>query len=256
MRAKQRVLFRKRAKNREGKKVISGSRHSFVFIRAAFLGAVLVATTQCSSARGEHWRVVGQISGAMPIEFVEVDKASAQDGAVYKDAVSALCPDGSHCDQIAFYLPGDPVPPNSDDPTFFRAGGFKPYPAIAIYTGGEFTKWDCDRAGSKDAPVSALCGEVGVQYDAVEKLAARVSWTRNCHAPATQDEQLVHQFIGQVPDKERAAEYEKAYTQLALDPSGPDDPRDCDRLAPRIEREAKEARQVLQRQMSSPSRQP
>lgn len=199
--------------------------------------------------------MVGRISGAMPIKFVEVDKASAQDGAVYKNAVSALCPDGSRCDQIAFYLPGDPVPPSSDDPTFFQAGGFKPYPATVIYSDGEFTKWDCNRAGSKDAPVSALCGDIREQYESVEKLAARVSWTRNCHAPATQDEQLVRQFIAQVADKERAAEYEKAYTQLALDPSGPDDPKDCDLLAPRIEREAKEARRVLQRQMSSQSRQ-
>lgn len=232
-----------------------GRLNSLMNGRAALLGAALLATTQCSNppTQGEHWRVLSHVSGALPITFVEVDKASAQDGAVYKDAVSALCSGSSKCDQIAFYLPGDSVPPDTDDPTFFQGGGFKPYPAIAIYTDGEFTKWDCDRAGSKDAPVTALCGEVKVQFDAIQSLAARVSWTKNCHEPATQDEQLVRQFIMRVTDKARAAEYEKAYTDLADDSSGPDDPSDCARLAPRIEREAKEARRVLQREMSSPS---
>lgn len=223
----------------------------FVLGRMAFLAACLLATTQCSSARGEHWRVVGQISGAMPIEFVEVDKASAQDVAVYKDAVSALCPDGSHCDQIAFYLPGDPVPPNSDDPTFFRAGGFKPYPAIVIYSGGEFTKWDCDRAGSKDAPFSALCGDVREKYDAVEKLALRVSWTMSCHSPVTEDEKLVDDFATRLSDKEQAADYLKEFAVYAGASVGPDHCADL----PQIERDARHARQVLQRQIAKPSAQ-
>jgi len=105
---------------------------------------------------GSGWRQAGGLDGDM-IPFVEVSPDKAKDGATYREAINRLCGPG-HCVQVGFFLAGDSIPPSGTRGDFFRAGGWGNYKPLAVYMGGEFTKWDCERAGEVAAPMSALCG--------------------------------------------------------------------------------------------------
>jgi hypothetical protein len=109
------------------------------------------------SVDGNGWRQAGGLDGDM-IPFVEVSPDKAKDGATYREAIDRLCGPG-RCVQVGFFLAGDSVPPSGPRGDFFRAGGWGNYKPLAVYMGGEFTKWDCERAGEEAAPPSALCDE-------------------------------------------------------------------------------------------------
>jgi hypothetical protein len=96
-----------------------------------------------------------------------------------------------------------------------------------------------------DAPLDALCG-VGVkeQYEAIGRLATRVSWTTACGLPATNDSDLVAHFIAHVEDKARAAQFQLFFNQ-SNENKGPDDPADCQNLREKIESHARDARKTL-----------
>lgn len=214
----------------------------------AIATATLLLTSSCAPPeKGNHWHQIGQLTGSGPdIRFVEIDANNAHNGAVYRDAATKLCgSDGSGCWQVAFFLPGDRAPPSEDRATFFNAGGYADYPSVATYTGGQFTQWDCEKAGVKDAPLSALCGTgVKEQYEAIGWLATRVSWTTACGLPATNDSNLVAHFIANVKDKDRAAQFQHFFDQ-SNDNKGPDDPADCLNLREKIESHARDARKTL-----------
>jgi len=198
---------------------------------------------------------VGSLDGEF-IQFVEIDAASAKDGAVYRDAAAQLCHPGS-CLQVGFFLPGDPAPPSGSRRDFFQAGGWAGYAPAAIFmassTGpGDFTKWDCQKAGEADAPSSALCGQgAKAEYDAVLNLATRTGWTQGCGLSATDNDAILEKYLRQVSTA-KGAELRKAYDQMKQESAtGPDDRADCARLRPRIEAEGKAARELLSRVAAS-----
>ena len=195
---------------------------------------------------GNHWRKVGELGGSPYVRFVEVDAASAHDGAVYRDAAEKVCGANSDCWQLGIFLPGDQVPSGDDKASFFRAGGWADYAPAAVWTNNEFTKWDCEKAGANDAPLSALCGTgAKKQYDAILSLATRVGWTTGCHLPATKDRELVERFAS-LQNSQKRAQLIQAFDQMEKSSeSGPDDPADCQNLRSRIEAKATDARKVL-----------
>jgi len=213
----------------------------------AALGAI--ALSGCAPKTGAHWKEVGSIDGEF-IQFVEVDAASAKDGAVYRDAAAQLCHPGS-CLQVGFFLPGDPVPPSGSRRDFFQTGGWASYAPAAIFmassTGpGDFTKWDCQKAGEADAPSSALCGQgARPEYRAILDLATRTGWTLGCGLPATDNDTVLEKYLRGVSSVKRA-ELAAAYDQMKRETSkGPDDPANCANLRARIEADGRAARDLL-----------
>lgn len=195
---------------------------------------------------GNHWRQVGELGGSPYIRVVEVDAASVHNGVVYRDAVTKLCSADSDCWQVGFFLPGDQTPPSGDKSSFFSGGGWANYSPVAVWSGNEFTKWDCDKAGADDAPLSALCGTgAEEQYDAVLHLATRVGWSVGCHLPPTKDRGLVEKFANSQKRQKRDQLVQTFDQMEKASESGPDDPADCQNLKAHIEEEARDARKVL-----------
>jgi len=195
---------------------------------------------------GEHWRKVGELGGSPYIRFVQVDAASAHDGAVYRDAAEKVCGANTDCWQLGIFLPGDQIPSGDDKAAFFRTGGWSGYAPAAVWTTNEFTKWDCEKAGADDAPLSALCSAgAKEQYDAILNLATRVGWTTGCHLPATKDRELAETFASR-QNQHKREQLMQAFDQMEKSSeSGPDDPADCQNLRSRIEQKARDARKVL-----------
>ena len=128
------------------------------------LTVVVGVTAGCSAppTSGEGWRKIGGLDADQAMfQFVEIDEAHLTHRATYDEAVAALCSSGGSC-QIAFFAPGDRVPPiGMERGEFFRQGGWRDYNELAYYWEDEFTKWDCERAGSTNAPRGATCGSTG-----------------------------------------------------------------------------------------------
>jgi hypothetical protein len=214
----------------------------------SFAVVAIAALAACSPPTGAHWQQVGSVESDY-IRFVQIEAASAQDGSVYREAAAKLA--GSGTWQIGFFLPGDVYPPNSGSRgDFFNAGGWKGYKPAAVYVrgtdGGEFTAWDCEKAGTKDAPLSALCGTGAKdQYDAVLHLATRDAWVQGCGLRAVDGKAVVTRFAGQFDPTKRdqlMQAYDKMYAESL---SGPDDRADCANLRGRIEANAISARGTL-----------
>jgi hypothetical protein len=214
------------------------------------LRTCLIASLLCLGACGEslksgnHWREVGSIENGF-IPFVVVDAASAHDGAVYKNAADTLSAD-PHTMQIGFFLPSDTIPPNGSRGDFFGAGGWKPYSPATVYSGGQFSSWDCSKAGVEDAPLSALCGKgVKEQYDAILSLASRDAWVIGCGLPKSDGRTVVQRFAETLTPAKRDQvlhDFDNMYSEST---SGPDNPSDCQTLRPHIEKEAQAARNLL-----------
>jgi hypothetical protein len=215
---------------------------------AAFLLAMPLA---CCGAppSGAHWKVAGGLDGDF-VQFVEVEPAFAKTGAVYREAVERLCP-GQDCYQIGFFVAGDQVPPSGSRGDFFQAGGWAGYAPAAVYNGsssgkGEFTKWDCAKAGKTDAPLSALCGkDAEEEYDATLRLATREAWTQACGLTATDSRDVFYNYVeqaGMAKSKQLKAAYEQMYDESL---TGPDDHEDCARLRSKIEEAGRSARKFM-----------
>ena len=229
-------------------------------MRLRFLTGAALAATALASACGPpaasdgRWRRTGGLDGDV-IPFVEIQPAAAKDGAAYRDAINRLCGPG-RCVQVGFFMAGDAIPPSGPRGDFFRAGGWGRYRPLAIYMGGsdEFTLWDCERAGVESAPHSALCGEgVEAQYAAVLRLAARDGWVQGCGLPPFGGRAIVERFVAGLDATRRAqllADYERNFTDST---NGPDLPSDCERLRPRIERNAEQAKATLEAATVGPS---
>jgi hypothetical protein len=209
------------------------------------LSLILFALTAsaCSApapVEGDGWRQAGGLDRDM-IPFVEVQPDRAKDGAVYRDAINRLCGPG-RCVEVGFFLANDAIPPSGPRGDFFRAGGWGGYRPLAVYMGGEFTEWDCERAGEEAAPLSALCGEgAEEQYSAVLRLATRDGWVEGCGLPPFGGRKLVEQYAATLPTARRdqiLGAYQEMFTSST---SGPDLPSDCEALRPNIESKAEEA---------------
>lgn len=216
-----------------------------------FLGVLVVFSRLGSSVapvqdHGNHWRKVGELGGSPYIRFVQVDAESAHDGAVYRDAATTLCGANTDCWQLGIFLPGDQTPPGDDKASFFKGSGWADYSPAAVWTNNEFTKWDCEKAGSDDAPLSALCGAGAKdQYNAMLSLATRVGWTTGCHLPATKDRELAERFASRQSPQKRAQLMQDFDKMAKGSESGPDDPANCQALRTNIEEKARAARKLL-----------
>lgn len=146
---------------------VKKKRHPLLIAAALIAGAIILLSYLGSNLKesgagmaassGDHWKQVGGLDDSENFKFVEVDKPNAG-AAVYDDAISKLC-GGGGCVQVGFFLVGDSIPPSTSRSAFFRDGGWAKYTPAAVYFTNEFTKWDCEKAGSEGAPASALCGE-------------------------------------------------------------------------------------------------
>ncbi|WP_454714296.1 hypothetical protein [Caulobacter segnis] len=219
------------------------------------LAACLMLLVACGPpplASGDGWRQTDRLDGGM-INFVEIDKAHAQDGAAYRKAAEQICTPVSDCFQVGFFIEGQPSPAGQfgSRSVFFGNGGWGPWKPVAVFMGTSrrFTTWDCEKVGEKDAPFSALCGaELQAQHDAMLSLASRVGWTTGCGLPQTDDLALVEQFLALPSQAARRDNFRKAYDDM-YEPSkdGPDDPANCVTLRPQVEADAREARAVLRK---------
>lgn len=221
----------------------------FVLLRPRFLVVLLAAgVTACGPPTGEHWKEIGNIESDF-IRFVQIDAASAHDGTVYQEVAEKLSGTGTW--QIGFFLQGDSVPPNAGSRAdFFSAGGWKGYRPAAIYmhsaSGENFTLWDYEKAGTKDAPLSALCGAgAKEQYNAVQHLAARDGWTRACGLTDVDGKSVVTKFAIQFETTKKEF-LMKAYNDIYTSSlSGPDDRANCSKLRAHIEADARDGREIL-----------
>lgn len=124
---------------------------------------------------------------------------------------------------------------------------------LALYSAGRdgshgsFDKWDCERAGSSNAPVNALCGVVGVNFDAVAKLSLRASRSVGCGWTLYDaDAEGVRSFIQKISNTEERELYQRTYNIFyGTGSTRPDNPADCTRLRAQIEADAANARKVL-----------
>lgn len=215
-----------------------------------------VALTLCLSAcnapgpvDGNGWRRAGGLDGDI-IPFVEVSPDKARDGATYREAIDRLCGPG-RCVQVGFFLAGDSIPPSGPRGDFFRAGGWGNYKPLAVYMGGEFTKWDCERAGEEAAPLSALCGEsTHEEYSAVLSLATRDGWVKGCGLPPFGGRKLVEEYAAKLPEARREQILNSYQEMLASSAGGPDNLSDCEALRTKIEQRAEEAKTIIETAIS------
>lgn len=201
------------------------------------------------------WRQGGSTrSQFQTLMFVEIDRDHLQDRTTYDRAVNWLCHSSStppNC-RVAFYAEGDPFPPaNTPSSGAMLPPGYTR--TLALYSAkkdgsrGSFDKWDCERAGSLNAPVSGLCGAIGLNYDAVTKLSLRASRSVGCGwSLYDADAEGVRSFIQKTSNAEEQEIYQRAYnTFYGTGSNRPDNPADCTRLRAQIEAGASNARKVL-----------
>lgn len=123
-------------------------------IRLLLLSFVVTSCGAQNSTEEQGWRQVGSLDDL--IHFVEADPLVMTSAAHYRRAVDMIC-QTQRCVQVAFFLPGDQLPPSGPRSEFFKRGGWRLYRPAAIFMGDEFTRWDCERLNFVDAPASALC---------------------------------------------------------------------------------------------------
>ncbi len=223
-----------------------GKRHVAKLGFVILISTIAMAGCSGNSAQtGRHWQKVGAIENNYII-FVQVDKGFEEDGNVYHDAVAKLCPNDG-CFQMGFFAPDDLAPPSGSRQSFFHSGGWSSYHTLATYMNGEFTQWDCVRAGETAAPPGALCGEgIQAQYHAALKLGGRDGWTLSCGLPEVHGERVLAKFLKSVPDAARRDQFQRAYDQMYQSGlKGPDDPGDCQTLRAGIIESGLDARKTL-----------
>lgn len=225
-------------------------------VGAAFLTIIVVANlggdSRSDAVAPSGWRVVGGLSEGLRATFIEVEPAVAQDRRVYDYVVQQVCANPGPC-IAAFFLPGDRVPARQSSAEFFRAGGWKDYKPVVLWFTGDYTKWDCERAGAAGAPQGALCGasspgvSMNQSYSAILALAGRTSMAKACGWPPSDDAQAAQAYINSVGDSANRRELQEGFDKFMALKGGPDDPADCVRKRERVEARAKEARKVIGR---------
>lgn len=178
--------------------------------------------------------------------------------SIYNDAVHSIC--GRDLCRVSFYLRGDPKPPQTSLRDFFILGGFGQTPALAAFIGsreeGEFTHWDCERAGVEGAPLGALCGPgVRENYDAVLSLAGRAGQKKVCRWDHTDDADLTRSFIASVKDKSRQSQYQEALNILYQNGDGSiDNVSECAAVKQRTQADVDAARKRFRKLLAAEKR--
>lgn len=221
---------------------------------------ILIATALMSIAVGgcddkqqdasAHWKVVGGTHPpGMRIVFVEMSPEHARERQEYDAAVAKLCEPGTF--NVAFFLPGDRVPPSGTTKDFFEAGGWSGYKTVVHawcgHSGDDtYTTWDCDRAGVDGAPEHALCGEgVGAAYDAILSLSGEIHVSKACGwRPNPDDRRIAQTYIASLTDLKRKAGWQKAFDDNA-DSTLPYDVSNCPKVKRTVQEHAAAARKLL-----------
>jgi hypothetical protein len=200
-----------------------------------------------ASKESAHWKLAREITGNGSIspQLVEIDPDHAKNRAIYDNAVSVLCADRSLCSSVDFFIRGDRIPPSQTAKSYNASGGVRNYPTVVRWQGGDYTQWDCERAGAEGAPLAALCGvDIRQAFSAVLSLTGRSNTAEYCGWPKNDnDRTLVRVYISNMPDHRRREYFQRAVEKYPK--GGPDDPKDCTRLRPNIEKQAAEARKFL-----------
>ena len=219
-----------------------------------FIALMIIGWLFGGEPTSPYWRIARNLSDENTFRFIIITPGLESEGYAYKDAIDKLCnqqSSPSFCD-LSFFSEGDRLPPpNQSKKDFFQKGGFSGYRMLAHYsqnrgTGSAgFTTWECERAGIKDAPLSALCGEgVRENYSAALALGGYISTASSCGWPQTKDEVYFTDYLKKLENSERKNQYKEAFDKM-LKGNGPDDRANCTNLRARMEERVKEARQVL-----------
>jgi hypothetical protein len=124
----------------------------------AFAVVFLTVYTMSRAPRANadtRWSLSGQMSDGERIQFVTVTNEAAKDRSAYEAAIRELC-GGGKC-VVAFFLPGDRLPPSGSNQQWYPQGAWANYPLVAFWDGRQYTRWNCERAGSLNAPPEARC---------------------------------------------------------------------------------------------------
>jgi hypothetical protein len=215
------------------------------FIAAVLLVLVIGSKTGIPDAsQPSLWKVVGRVPDKLKPIFVELDQTAVARREIYDEAVRALCGSGS-C-KVMFLAAGDPTPPSSSFKAFLDFGGFG-VRHLATWSDGEFTQWDCERAGVNGAPLGALCGAgVSEAYSAILALSIHAGMRKACEWPLTDDVRIVGDYISRMSDKLRQEQFRNTFVKIYDGGNRrPDNLRECDNVQKRNAAELLEARKLL-----------
>ena len=200
-----------------------------------------------------EWQLAGKFTGNDVHQFVVIAPGSEKKRSAYNSAVAVLCerPESPKICGLYFFASTDRVPPTQPLGTFFKDGGFRDYPMLALYWRNqnsgvaEFTTWDCKRAGIQGSPITALCDPVvSNNQNAASRLGSRTSNVAGCGWPQTDDVANFATFLATVPDLEQRQLYRTTFDDMNSG-KGPDDRSNCIKLRERMEENAQLARQTL-----------
>ena len=220
-----------------------------------FFAAVLTVSTLggCDDKQPNpsvHWKVIGGTHPpGMRIVFVEMSHEHAKMRQEYDRAVASLCESGTL--NIAFFSPGDIVPPSGTTREFFDGGGWKGYkPTVLAWCGhlGDdiYTKWDCDRAGVDGAPEGSLCGDgVEAAYGAILSLGSEIRVSKACGWRTNpEDMKIAQTYIASLTNVNRKANWQKVFDDDA-NSTLPYDVTNCPKVRRTVLEHAAAARKLL-----------
>ncbi|MBR1151202.1 hypothetical protein [Bradyrhizobium sp. JYMT SZCCT0428] len=206
-------------------------------------------TAAVAAGQPSLWKVVGRVPDKSKPIFVELDQTAVARREIYDEAVRSLC--GSASCQILFLAPGDPTPPSSSFKAFYDFGGFNVRHLAYWYSAqpgsGDFTGWDCERAGANGAPLSALCGDsVREAHKAILTLTIHAGTQKACGWPPNGDEKIVGDYISRMSDKPRQEQFQSIFLQVYNGGNRrPDNLSECDNVRKRNAARLLEARKLL-----------
>ncbi len=201
--------------------------------------ALCLSLMACGSGGPKGWTVKGDLDGKTL--YVEADPKIMTNFDSYQSAVDDAC--GGACAMVQFYLPGDVIP-TKDRP----AAKFPHTTPAAIWARGEFTHWDCNRAPAEGVPSEISCGAGGQAfYGPVLAIGVRDGWVTGCHMPEFGGRAVIDAYLKTVKDEDRRAQLLEGYQhQFNSAQEGPDDPAFCNKAKAKIDREAREAKKLLE----------
>ncbi|TWB10771.1 hypothetical protein FBZ89_13240 [Nitrospirillum amazonense] len=162
-------------------------------------------------ADAPKWQVIGGLEAGVRNVFIQISPSAAKDRSAYDEALAAVCSGESGC-LVAFFLPGDKVPPNEPMAKFMSEGGWRNYHPVAYWFNNAFTDWDCERAGDKGAPLNAMCGAfVEDAYSAILSVSSRTKLARFCGWGDKGEVASVKAYISKMKDPARREQFSSKF---------------------------------------------
>ncbi|WP_138918517.1 hypothetical protein [Nitrospirillum viridazoti] len=190
------------------------------------------------------WHVIGGLEAGVRSAFIEVSPSAAKDRSAYDEAVAAVCSGENGC-LVAFFLPGDKVPPNEPMTKFLSEGGWNSYQPVAYWFNNAFTVWDCERAGDKGAPLNAMCGAfVRDAHRAILAVTSRTTLARFCGWGDKGEVAKAKAYISKIRDPARREQFASTLDKDLSEPYG-GEASNCVRLRDKIELESENALKFL-----------